>query len=379
MVESHARLDVRHADQVHGLRAIARGGYRVPLQHRPVIPDRLGVADPAEGMMNVDRMTIARARLALREAQGGWLFDPNVTLIGLGWPERKGQLAEDKLAIRFHVRQKLSGFALEAAVEAGKTRQIPPKFGDFDRDVVQATYRPQWWPWWVSRPRRRAANPRAMRAVPMRGGISIGNERHHNYGTLGALVVDRDTPELSMCLSNWHMLVGDWGARLGQRILQPGRKDGGSNADTVATLTRDAMSSNLDAAVAILTGSRQLINDQLGLGPVKGVCRPELGMEVVKSGRETGITHGRIVEIESSATMSFARLTRIIRHIMVIDQRQPSELVSSGGDSGAVWLDRTSMKAVGLHFAGSDFPEQALAMDMTSVLDALNVNIVATP
>ena len=33
------------------------------------------------------------------------------------------------------------------------------------------------------------------------------------------------------------------------------------------------------------------------------------------------------------------------------------------------------MQAVGLHFAGSDFPERALALDMQSVLDALNVDL----
>ena len=325
--------------------------------------------------MHIDRMTMARARLALHEATQGWLFDPNVTLIGFGWPEHDGQLAEDELAIRIHMRRKLSGFALEAAEEAGETCKVPPKIGGFNTDVVERNYRPQQWPWWGGRWRRRTTNPRATRADPMRGGISISNERQYTYGTLGALVVDRDTDEL-MCLSNWHVLVGDWGARQGQRIYQPGRRDGGSRADTVATLTRDAMSVNLDAAVATLTGSRRLINEQLELGAVRGVRQPELGVEVVKSGRQTDITYGRVTVIETITKMPYAGLTRIIRGVMVIDPLRPFESVSAGGDSGAVWLDRAAKQAVGLHFAGSDHPEQALAMDMQSVLDALNVHIV---
>jgi hypothetical protein len=70
---------------------------------------------------------------------------------------------------------------------------------------------------------------------------------------------------------SWHVLVADWNARAGQQIYQPGRLDGGTGADAVATLTRDAMPVNLDAAVAALNRSRRLINDQYDLGSVRGV------------------------------------------------------------------------------------------------------------
>ena len=328
--------------------------------------------------MCVDRMIIARARLALREAIGGWLFDPNVTLIDFGWPEHEGQLAEGELAIRIHVRQKLSDFVLEAAVEHGVTGgEIPATIGGFPTDVLQGIYRLQQWPWWGwGGWRRRTANPRAGRAVPMQGGISISNARHNAYATLGGLVVDRTTGA-EMILSNWHVLAGDWGALPGRRIYQPGRRDGGTRTDTVATLTRDAMiSDHLDAAVATLTGSRRLINKQIGLGLVKGVRRAELGMEVVKSGRRTDITFGRVTGFEATYKANYSGLTRIIRNVVTIYPRRPYEEVSAGGDSGAWWLDRETMRAIGLHFVGSNRPERALAMDMQSVLDALNVDLV---
>jgi endonuclease G len=318
-------------------------------------------------------MKMARARLAMREAIGGWLFDPNVTLIGLGWREQEGQYIEGDLRLRIHVRKKMSGFELESATEAGLTRKIPPLIGGVPTDVPENIYQlhPWGWGWGWSRP----ANPRAARATPLRGGISISNAWQYNYGTLGALVADRDTNDL-MCLSNWHVLVGDWRARRGQRIYQPGRGDGGTRDDTIATLTRDAMSAHLDAAVATLTGSRPSINDQLDLGPVRGVRRPELGMELVKSGRQTGVTYGRVVDVEATTALPYDGLTRIIHGVTVIEQRRPYEEVSAGGDSGSVWLDNASKQAVGLHFAGSDRPEQALAMDMALVLNALNVRLV---
>ena len=48
--------------------------------------------------MNFDTMTLARARLALRDAIRTFLFDPNVNLIGMGYPEHGGQIAEDEFS-----------------------------------------------------------------------------------------------------------------------------------------------------------------------------------------------------------------------------------------------------------------------------------------
>lgn len=43
---------------------------------------------------------------------------------------------------------------------------------------------------------------------------------------------------------------------------------------------------------------------------------------------------------------------------------------------GSEWLEELTMHAVGLHFAGSDDPERALALDINSVLGALNVDMI---
>lgn len=324
--------------------------------------------------MNLDNRTLAHARLALREAARDFLFDPNVHLIDFGYPIQKGQLNESDLAIRFHVREKFSEVALESAIAAGRTRAIPQAIGGFKTDVPQARYRLNYYGSWGNW--QPYVEPRAERVEPMRGGISISNEYQYNYGTLGGLVVDRNTGA-EMILSNWHVLVGYWGARPGQRVLQAGLGDGGSYKDAVAGLTRDAMFANLDAAVAALNGKRRLLNQQFGLKKtVAGVARAELGMEVIKSGRKTEVTRGRVTAIEGVAKMDYDRLERIIRHVITIEpRRSPLEEVSAGGDSGAWWLEERSMRAVGLHFAGCDRPERALANDMIAVLNALNVAV----
>lgn len=326
--------------------------------------------------MHVDRMTMAYGRIALQEAARKLLSAPNVNLIDFGHPEHDGEIAENELALRVHVDEKLSGLALESAIEAGVTRPIPASIGGFPVDIPQGKYRPhQWWGWWSGWWQPPITNPRAIRADPLRGGISISDERHNSYGTLGGLVIDRDTGE-EMILSNWHVLAADWIARPGQRIVQAGRLDGGTLADTVATLTRDAMSVSMDAAVATLNGSRLLLNDQLDLGPVQGVGRAQLGMELVKSGRRTDITRGRVTAVEGIAKINYSGLDRIIRNVVTIEPRWFGEEVSAPGDSGSWWLDRDTMRAVGLHFAGGNQPERGLAIDMLSVLDALNVDVV---
>ncbi len=255
--------------------------------------------------MHIDTITMARARLAMREAVRYHLFDPNVGLVDFGHPEHDGQIAWNELAVRIHVKKKLDQPALEMASARGMTSPIPPFIGGFPTDVPEGTYRPHatgWGGWWSPR----APNLHQSLNSPMHGGISISDEFHNAAGTLGAKVIDRATGA-AMILSNWHVLVAEWTARPGQRIYQPGRLDGGTFANVIATLTRDAMSVNIDAAVATLTGSRDLMSDQLELGAVTGVGQATLGMEV--------------------------------------------------------------------HFAGSDFPERGLAIDLLSVLDALNVDL----
>jgi len=164
-----------------------------------------------------DSMTLARARLALREAALSHLSDPNVGLIDFGLPIHNQQIVEDDVAIRFHVYKKYRGPALEAAIESGETRsdlRQPITVGGFrfNTNVIEATYKPhQLWSRRVWRPQP-PTDPRASRQNPLCGGVSISDEFHYTYGTLGGLVVDRASGD-PMILSNWHVLVADWRAR----------------------------------------------------------------------------------------------------------------------------------------------------------------------
>jgi hypothetical protein len=332
--------------------------------------------------MQFDPMMLARARLAMRVAAREHLFDPNVRMVSVGLPEKAGQVIEDEIAIRFHVVEKYhTSIQLQSALAFGATRsdlRAPVRVGSFifQTDVVQGKYHPHAWGWnpWQPAP---PPNPRAQRSDPMRGGLSISDEFHYSYGTLGGKVIDRTTGA-EMILSNWHVLVADWGARPGQRIYQPGRLDGGTFSDAVATLTRHAMSANLDAAVATLNGSRPLLADQIDLNPVAGAAIAQLGMRVAKSGRRTGVTHGRVTDVDATLRMDYGSISKLIRNVVSIEPIA-FHPVSGPGDSGSLWIDEATNLAVGLHFAGSDFPARGLAIDLPTVLDALDVRLALAP
>ncbi len=324
-------------------------------------------------MTSIKAVIPPEARLSLDRAVLMHLFDPNVSLIDLGLRIRdsQGQSLEPEVCVRVHVRQKLKGPAFERFANQHPGRIIDPQRIGFSVDVPQADYKLRQFRYpassTLSKSRGRVFNH-------MQGGISISNAISSGYGTLGGKVIDRQTGA-EMILSNWHVLYGNWYAWPGMAVYQPGRGDKGHSGHTVAHLKRHAMEQFLDAAVAELAGTRSLSKNQFEIGAVTGVTNPILGMQVIKSGRRTGITTGIIDGIEGRQAIYYNGVQRVIRHVVHIAQTDDGGQISAAGDSGSWWLDEETHQAVGLHFAGSDHPEYGLAIAMPPVLDALNVDI----
>ena len=248
----------------------------------------------------------------------------------------------DELAIRVHVGEK----QLESALEAEQV--LPRDVEGVPIDVIQS-------------------NPgleqsRDDRFNPLVGGVAAQNTRHSFFGTLGAIVFDA-TSRVPMALSNHHVFVGQ-GGQAGDNISQPATEN---VADRIGTLTR--WNIQLDCAVCTLNNSRNISRGIVDYpNGVRGVVQPVLGMAVTKSGRTTETTFGII---DGVSTFEFT---------IVPDPQRPSPNgeISSGGDSGSVWLDVAGNRAVGLHYAGETNPapseERAWAKRMVNVMNALSIS-----
>jgi hypothetical protein len=320
----------------------------------------------------MDAKSYRAASIARQVAAAYYLSNPRVTLIDIGYRLKDG-VSTGELAVRVHVREKPPQAVFEAmsfdtpelVIDKGK---IPYPLVD----IVEASY-PLQWGWYTPRP----AEPRAMAFNPLKGGISISSEWLFGYGTLGGIVEDRQTKD-KMILSNWHVLAGSEYATSGLRTFQPAYGDGGSRANTVATLERHVFQQGIDAAVARLNGARRWSIEQIGIGPVTGSTAPLLGMRVVKSGRASQVTYGIIDGIEGDYPIYYGGLLHRIHFVHRIVPQPGFVEVSRGGDSGSWWLEQGTRRAAGLHFAGQDDPETALAIAMPQVLDALNVDVVTS-
>ena len=318
----------------------------------------------------MDQRDVKAAIYAREVASAYYLNNPRVTLIDVGWKISHGEYTGE-LAVRVHVQKKPEEAAFESFSFNNPGLVIEKEKIPFQVDIIEATYPLH--RWWVPQP----ANLRAGVFDPLQGGISVSGEWLFGYGTLGGIVEDRQT-RAKMILSNWHVLAGSDYAVRGTRIFQPAYGDWGSGADTIATLERHVFDQEIDAAVARLTGQRGWLNSQQGIGPVTGVKAPFLSMRVIKSGRASGVTYGIVDGFEGEYPLSYQGMQHRIRFVnRIVPQRVQGE-VSRGGDSGSWWLEESTCQAVGLHFAGQDDPETALAISMPQVLDALNVDIVTT-
>ncbi len=323
-------------------------------------------------MYAIDPAEVRAALRAKKRAEAIHIRDENVSLIDIGWKikEREDQRITQKLEVRVHLRRKLYGPAFKAFSELYPHRVVHEERIGFPVDIIQADYRlnRSWSSPWTQL-------PRATYFDPLQGGISISNEYRFGSGTLGGLVQDRSTGD-PMILSNWHVLAGFSYAPKGTRIFQPGYGEGGWNQYTIGYLERHGMEAGFDAAVAKLNNLRSWKIDQLEIGPILGVTAPYPDMLVTKSGRTSGVTRGIVTGIGGVKKVYYGRFPRIVRNIVHIAQTSERGQVSAPGDSGAWWLEQGSNLVAGLHFAGDNMPEYGLAIDMPTILEILDIDLI---
>lgn len=202
-------------------------------------------------------------------------------------------------------------------------------------------------------------------------------------GTLGALV--QDSQKNDYILSNNHVLAESDQGHVGDTIDQPGLIDGactplnrpGSTLRPVGTLRSfvplASQQSNVDAALAaVAPGAVDPQGSILGLGtpqqgqaigaapPMAGsgetLSAGNLGMNVAKSGRTTGLTCSSIDAVALTVKVDYYKdcaetepyTTKTFTNQIGIGGAH----FTDSGDSGALVLDASNSEAIGLYFAG---------------------------
>jgi len=275
---------------------------------------------------------------------------------------------------------------------------IPPQVDQVSTDVVE-----------VGRVMAQGINRTGV-LRPIRPGMSIGH-RDGTAGTLGC-IVQRDNQRFMLSANHVLALLNE--VEIGDPIYQPGPADGSTELNTCGQLVgfvalkflgeepslppapdepqgcSAILSSLLRALSQPQTASpAQILTTQsnyvdvaiaspapgIGLDPriidvggaPVGLASPTLGLAVIKSGRTTGLTQGRITQVEVTVDVEYdGRVARFTDQVM-------ASPMSQRGDSGSLVLDY-ERKAVGLLFAGSE--AVSIMTPIQTVLAALNVELV---
>lgn len=194
---------------------------------------------------------------------------------------------------------------------------------------------------------------------PLCPGVMIYNPRVGRPGTLG-LFATSDGSDRWLVSAN-HVLHPDTGAQAGDPVYQP------SNAtpqDVVARTSTTLQNPNLDFGAAEVDTGIVIRNVLLGVGDLGLPRSPRIGLHVLKAGAATGITEGVIDHVDGDKV-----------RIVVPSAYPAGYTLSSTGDSGSVWVARSSRRPVALHVGGNvTGPETASAIVISRVFADLGLS-----
>lgn len=331
-------------------------------------------------------------RTACAGAETQLKSNPNVVSVGIGFKYRGGVRTEE-ICIVVGVRKKLpkdqvpEGQLIASSIDGVATDII--EYGEIRAlaDVLEAT------PQALTQKRR-----------PCPPGYSIGHPQV-TAGTLGAWV-HRGPGDEHYILSNNHVMANSNDAVIGDFIRQPGRADGGTDADRFARLTEfvrirfdgdnggnggkkssaalgwkiwkwpantiagllgcpyrlvvakpsvvDQPDPNLvDAAVAQVLLEEWVDLEIPAIGEIQGFRDLDLGDRVIKTGRTTSTTTGFVETVSATSQVSYGTGKGIAIFADQFVVRADSGDFSAGGDSGSAIVDEDGFVG-GLLFAGGD-------------------------
>jgi hypothetical protein len=212
----------------------------------------------------------------------------------------------------------------------------------------------------LARPSRPApVDPTSRFARPVPIGVSTG----HPAVTAGTIGVRVKAGNNVYALSNNHVYADENKAAIGDNVLQPGAYDGGVDpGDAIGALADfEKIDFNvdgvnyIDAAIALsTTGNLGKATPADGYGtPKSSPLEAQVGQKVMKYGRTTKQTTGRVYAVNAVVKIGYDTGTAVFYNQIIIT---PGTF-SAGGDSGSLIVSgdkgANNLKPIGLLFAGS--------------------------
>jgi len=243
---------------------------------------------------------------------GGMETDEDAVIVGV-----KEKVPEDELADDQIVPKELGNGTKTDVQEVGVITAPPPeeegvidKIKDFFTSLAKKSRKDKW--------------------RPFPCGVSVAH-KDVTAGTSGFILVDDEGNEYPS--SNCHVYAASNKGEKGDPILQPGPYDGGKLPDDkcgeLAGYVKLEDGCKVD--VAWINASVEYENKLLGIGvPNAPPRKVSVGDKVVKSGRTTGVTRGKVKQVDATVKVRYPDPIGVIKRKKSVVTTKMLE----GGDSG---------------------------------------------
>lgn len=233
-------------------------------------------------------------------------------------------------------------------------------------------------------PQGQAVIDRVARERPYYGGMSVST-RLTTAGTLAVKCYDAITRE-PLILVNNHVGANETSIQVktisdGEALIQPGIYDHGIYPDDkISELVRviefDRDGKNLiDACVHRPDNPDDFADTILEIGNVTEIGEAVIGDTVIKSGRSSGKTEGKIIDINATIKVDYETMNGLTLENQIIIM----PAIGVGGDSSSLIVRKSDNKAVGMLCAGSETISVANPMGTVATSLGIDLGVPYTP
>jgi len=290
----------------------------------------------------------------------------NVVSVGVGFKIKEG-VVKREISLVFGVVKKVREEELK------DIDIIPKEIDGISTDVIETGA------FTAPPPPAGLVKPRKKKYRPVKGGSSISHIESNIPGTAGGIV---KLNKKKFILSTNHVAALMNEAELNDPIIQPAKADGGKSDDIIGYLEdftfinfSKGVINELDAALISPVNDKMVSESIIDIGKVKGFEEADLGIQVKKSGRTTGLTSGHIIQLGVLIVIIYpGDKSAIFKDQILVIGTEARKFIAYG-DSGSFVINPATKRVIGLAFAGSLYRNYALITPMRKIIEFFGVEI----